>query len=784
MKAYIFPLVSFVLMFHFQVFAEVKDFAMRAFEEKALEVRPFDLNNVRLLNGPFKHAQDLSGRSLLKYELDRLLAKFRTTAGLKSKAESYSGWEAQGIAGHSLGHYLSACSLMYASTRDERFKERVDYIVDELEACQNANSNGYAMCVPRGKELFKEVSEGKITTQRFNLNGCWVPIYTLHKEMSGLRDAYRLCSNQKALEVERKLADWLYTIIDDLTDEQMQKVMYCEQGGIAEALAELSANTGEKKYLEMAKKFHHKELIDPMIEGKDILPGYHGNTQVPKIIGMARIYELTGDTSYKTGAEFFWDRVVNHHSYVTGGHGLNEYFGEPDRLSDRLGTNTSETCNVYNMLKLTSHLFSWNPRANVADFYERALYNHILSSQHPQDGRVIYNLTLEMGGFKHYQDPYGFTCCVGTGMENHSQYGNSIYYHNDKELYVSLFIASKLDWKEKGLKITQNTNYPKDGKTKLTLNCQKPVELAVYIRYPYWAQNGVEIIINGNAQQVTSTPSSFIKLSRLWKNNDIIDIHIPMTLRLETMPDNPKRVAVMYGPLVLAGELGSVNDPNAEELLYVPVLLSSEKPVVQWVKPVTGKVNLFRLADVGRPRDVELYPFYRMHDTRYTIYWDIFTQQQWIDRKNEYERIKKEQIDLPTRTVDYVQPGEQQSEVEHNLQFENSNASRRRRGSRSRRANEGGWFSYDLKVIPNESLILRVTYGRGRDENILYVIVDGQKIAEQTRTSTGNRNLFNVEYKLPPELLKTKSKITIKFLARAEKATHSVFGIRVLKEKK
>ena len=784
MKKYIFSVLPVVLMFHCQVFAEVKDPAMRAFEKKALEVRLFDLSSVRLLDGPFKHAQDLSGRSLLNYEPDRLLSKFRTTAGLEPKAEPYSGWEAQGIAGHSLGHYLSSISLMYASTADKRFKERVDYIVDELEEIQKANSNGYAMCIPRGKELFKEVSEGNITTERFNLNGCWVPIYTLHKEMSGLRDAYLLCSNQKALEDERKLADWFYTIIDDLTEEQMQKMMFCEHGGIAEALAELSAITGEKKYMAMAKKFHHKEMMDPMIEKRDILPGYHGNTQVPKIIGMARIYELTGDAKYRTGAEFFWDRVTNHHSYVTGGHGLNEYFAEPDKLNDRLGTNTSETCNVYNMLKLTSHLFCFKPRANVADFYERALYNHILSSQHPGDGRVIYNLTLEMGGFKRYQDPYGFTCCVGTGMENHSQYGNSIYYYNDKELYVGLFIASELDWKEKGLKITQNTNYPDDSKMKLTLNCQKPVELAIHIRYPYWAQKGIEVRINGEAQQVTSTPSSFIKLSRLWNDSDIIDIHIPMTLRLETMPDNPKRVAIMYGPLVLAGELGPVDDPKAEDLMYVPILVTSGKPVEQWVKPVTGKLNTFEFTGIGRPRDVVLYPFHNMHEKRYTIYWDIFTEQEWAEKQKEYERIQKEQVDLQARTVDYVQPGDRQSEADHNLQSENSNASRGRRGPRSRHARKDGWFSYDLKVIPNETLVLRVTYSGSVNKREYDIIVDGQKIDEQTQQRNINRNLFDVDYRLPSELLKNKNKVTIKCLARLERAISSVFGIRMLKEKK
>jgi len=787
MKERIFFCVLLNLIFCIQVSADIKDSQMKAFEEKALKVRPFDLSKVRLLDGPFKHAQDLNGKSLLNYEPDRLLSKFRTTAGLEPKAEPYSGWEAQGIAGHSLGHYLSACSLMYASTADERFKERVDYIVDELEACQKANANGYAMCVPRGKELFKEISEGKITTERFNLNGCWVPIYTLHKEMSGLRDAYHFCSNKKALQVERKLADWFETIIDDLTDEQMQKVMFCEHGGITEALADLAANTGEQKYLQMAKKFHHKEMMDPMIEGKDILPGYHANTQIPKFVGLARIHELTGDIPYKIGTEFFWDRVANHHSYVTGGHCFNEYFGPPDKLNERLGPNTTETCNVYNMLKLTSHLFCWNPRASVADFYERALYNHIFSSQHPQDGRVIYNLTLEMGGFKNYQDPFWFTCCIGSGMENHSQYGNSIYYHNDKELYVNLFIASELDWKEKGLKITQNTKYPDDDKIKLTFNCKNPLELAVYIRYPYWAHKGIEVKINGKEQQVTSTSSSYVKLSRLWKDGDAIDVRIPMTLRLETMPDNPRRVAVMFGPLVLAGELGPVDDPEAGEMMYVPVLLTSNKPLEEWVKPVSGKPNTFKLSNVGRPRDVVLYPFHNMHDKRYTIFWDIFTQQQWNEKKKEYERIRQEKLELEARTVDFVQPGEQQSEADHNLQFESSDADRRRQGPASRSASDGGWFSYDLKVVPDEPLILRITYMGGRSQTIFDIMVDSQKIAEQKLEKLEQdqkRGLFDVDYKLPEELIEGKNKVTVKFAAREDQRTGSIFGVRILKENK
>ncbi len=784
MRTY-FLLVSLILIFSFQVFAEIKDPAMKACEDKALKVCTFDLKDVRLLNGPFKHAQNLSGKSLMNYEPDRLLANFRMRAGLERKAEPYGGWESQGLMGHSLGHYLSALTLMYASTGEEKYKDRADYIVNELEEIQKANGDGYIMCVPRGKELFKEVSEGNITTQRFSLNGCWAPLYTLHKEMSGLRDAYRICSNKKALDVEAKAADWLNTIIGDLNDAQMQKVMFCEHGGIAESLADLAADTGNKKYMQMAYKFHHKEMMDPMIEQRDILSGYHANTQIPKFIAMARIYELTGDEKYKTGAEFAWDRVAHHHSYVTGGHGLDEYFGDPDKLNNRLGTNTSETCNVYNMLKLSSHLFCFEPRASVADFYERGLYNHILSSQHPGDGRVIYNLTLEMGGFKHYQDPGWFTCCIGTGMENHSKYGECIYYHNDKELYVNLFIASELNWKEKGLKITQNTKFPDEDSTKLTLNCENPVELTVYIRYPHWAKKGLEIKVNGKEEQVTSKPSSYVKLSRTWKDGDVIDVSIPMSLRLESMPDNPKRVAIMYGPLVLAGELGPESDPKAGELMYVPVLLTGNKPVEEWVKPVEDKPNTFKLDNVGKPRDVELYPFHNMHEKRYTIYWDIFTDEEWAEKQKEYERIQQEKLELQARTVDFVQPGEQQPEINHNLQYENSNGGRRGEGPASRRAFNGGWFSYDLKVI-DEPLILRVTYlPAGRREVEFDILIDGKKFKTQAlqRSERGQREPIVVDYELPEGIIKGKEKITVKFAAQDEdNRTGSVAGVRIMKK--
>ncbi len=600
-------------------------------------VSPFELSDVTLLDGPFKRATELNRESLLRYEPDRLLSKFRSEAGLKPKAEPYEGWEAKTIAGHSLGHHLSACALMYQSTNDNRFLARVKHIVDELEACQVADGDGYIGAFPNGKKILEEeVAKGNIKSEGFDLNGIWVPYYTQHKVMAGLRDAYHLCGVNKALEIEKKFADWLGTIVENLNDEQIQKMLHCEHGGINEVLADLYADTQNAKYLGLSRVFHHKAILDPLTAGVDVLPDKHGNTQIPKLTGLARRYELTGDLNDKKAAEFFWDRVVNHHSYVTGGHGNGEYFGQPDQLRDRLSKDTTESCNVYNMLKLTRHLFQWNPRAEVADYYERALFNHILSSQHPGDGRVIYNLSLEMGGFKSYQDPEGFTCCVGTGMENHSKYGGNIFFKNKAELYISQFIAAEVNWKEKGVKVKQITKFPEEQGTTIEIESDNPQEFTLQIRYPYWAEKGIEILVNGKKKEVDQKPGSFIGLKRGWVSGDKVEVSIPFTLRLETMPDDENRVAVLYGPLVMAGDLGPENDPAAEKPDYVPVLLTEDRNPNLWLSPIENAVNTFRVAEkVAHPRGFTLIPFYAMHEHRYSVYWDMFNEARWRQRESE-----------------------------------------------------------------------------------------------------------------------------------------------------
>jgi DUF1680 family protein len=747
----------------------------------AFRALPFSITDVKLLDGPFLRATELDVKILLGYEPDRLLSKFYSEAGLTPKAEHYMGWENETIAGHSLGHYLSACSMMYQTTGDKRFLERVNYIISELKTLQDADGKGYIGAIPKGKMIFEnEIARGDIRSQGFDLNGIWSPVYTQHKMMAGLRDAYRLCNNLSALDVEKRFADWLDGIVSPLNDEQMQKFLNCEHGGISETLADLYADTKDEKYLKISKIFYHKAILDPIKDGKDILPGKHCNTNIPKLIALSRIYELTGDTSDRNAAEFFWKTVVSHHSYVTGGNGNDEYFGPENKLRNRLGEGTTETCNVYNMLKLSEHLFEWDAHALVADFYERALFNHILSSQNPVTGRVTYNLSLDMGGYKDFQDPFSFTCCVGSGMENHSKYGKNIFYHNNNELFVLQFIASELTWKDKGIILTQKTSFPEEQGSSFDFKCEKPVDFALQIRYPSWAENGIEIKVNGSSVNVASKPGSFIPVERTWKTGDLVEVHIPFSLRLESMPDDSNRVAIMYGPLVLAGDLGPVKDSISRDEMYVPVLMTDKRDPGTWMKPVEGKPNTFVTWNTGRPRDIELKPFYKTYDRRYSIYWDLFNESEWEVRKTEYSAEQERNKRLKESEIDFVQPGEMQPERNHNFKGEKSSVySYRERPCRDSR---GGWFSFDLKTLSRPPVALVVDYWGGfPGAKTFDILVNDKIIATENISNKMDGQFISVQYDIPGELLKNRSNSTIKFQARMGNMAGPVFGVRTIR---
>jgi uncharacterized protein len=762
--------------------AEIKKVKSGGPEVVMFRALQFPLTGVKLLDGPFRRAMELDKKTLLAYEPDRLLARFYSEAGLKPKAEQYHGWEDETIAGHSLGHYLSAISMMYQTTGDQQFLDRVNYIVSELKFLQDHDGEGYIGAFPNGKKILtEEVAKGNIRSQGFDLNGIWVPFYTQHKILAGLRDAYRLCGNKTALEISERFAGWLATIVAPLNDEQVQKMLRCEHGGIAEVLADLYADTGDERYLRLSRTFYQKSFLDPLKEGKDVLPGKHCNTNIPKITGLSRLYELTGDSTDRKAAEFFWNTVVSHHSYVTGGNGNNEYFGPADQLRNRLGEGTTESCNVYNMLKLTEHLFEWEASAKTGDFYERALFNHILSTQNPADGRVTYNLSLDMGGFKDFQDPYSFTCCVGTGMENHAKYGRNIYYHNDNELFLFQYISSELTWKEKGLTLIQNTNYPEEQGTSLEFKCEKPVALTIQVRYPYWAMNGIEIRVNGSKKRVKGQPGSYIPVSRTWKTGDRLEVKFPFTLRLEAMPDDSSRVAVMYGPLVMAGDLGPLKDSLSKEPMYVPVLMTGNRNPASWLKQVEGRVNTFVTVNTGRPRDVELRPFYTFYDRRYTVYWDMFTEQGWKVKEAEYKAEMERIAAIKEATIDFVQPGEMQPERDHNFKGERTTP-----GSFKERANResrGGWFSFDMKSKPDLPIALVVEYWGGfPGAKTFDILVNNKPIATENISNKKEGQFILVQYDIPREISAGKSKISVMFRAHENNMAGPVFGVRTTRK--
>jgi DUF1680 family protein len=743
------------------------------------KIQSFDLRDVQLIESPFKHAMEKDRDYLLILKPDRLLSRCREYAGLTPKDSAYSGWEKETISSHFLGHYLSACALQYRASGDKRFLDRVNYIVDELAECQKANSNGYVAGIPNGKKVFAEVAAGDIRTKGFDLNGLWVPWYVIHKIMAGLRETYLLCGNQKAKDVMIGLADFSYETTKNLNEEQFQKMLDCEHGGMNEVLADVYVFTGNQKYLELAKKFYHHVVMDPLANREDKLRGRHGNTNIPKLIGAARIYDLTGEDNFGTASEFFWETVVHNHSYVCGGHGESEYFGEPGKLNDRLSENTMETCNTYNMLKLTRLMFMRDPKAEYADFYERALYNHILASQNPDDGMVCYFVPLASATYKQFSTQFDdFTCCLGTGIENHSKYGESIYFHSDNELYVNLFIPSELNWQGKNLKLRQITDFPKSGKTLLQISCDIPVKLTLNIRRPFWATENFQIAVNGKIIDIQALPQNYVTIDREWHNGDNVEILLPLKLRLESMPDNPKRVAIMYGPIVIAGDVGAIeNEPD------VPVLVTNSRPVDEWVKPVAGKELTFITDNVGRPKDVTLIPFYQMYNRRHGVYWDIYTEEEFSEREKSITAEKARKKEIESRTVDIMRLGEMQPERDHNLQGEKTDAGQTM-DHHWRIATDGGWFSFEMKSLPDEPMELCATYWGGENRNREFdIYIDSVKITTQVLENNKPGEYFDQIYPIPELITKEKEKITIKFQALPGKHAGRVFGCRVLKTK-
>jgi len=731
-----------------------------------LEASAFPLEEVRLLDGPFRHAQDLDGAYLLSLGTDRLVRNFRVDAGLPTQAEPLGGWEAPDceLRGHFVGHYMSACAQMYAVTGDGRYLAKGQAVVRALGECQEKLGGGYLSAFP---ETFIDRVE-----QRKQV---WAPYYTLHKILAGLEDMYLYGHDNQALAMARKFGDWVVTRNSRLSDEQMQAMLQTEQGGMNEALANLYGLTGEKKYFEMSLRFNHQQVVDPLEEGQDRLTGLHANTQIPKLIGLARQYELTGDTKLEAGASNFWETVVHHRSYVIGGNSDGEMFTATNRLS-RMGPNTTETCNTYNMLKLTRHLFCWQPKVEYADYYERALCNHILASQNPENGMMCYYVPLRTGSGKNFNSPeQDFWCCTGTGVENHGKYGDSIYFHNENQLYVNQFIGSELDWKEKGLRVRQESRFPEEQQSRLTMHCAKPVELELKIRHPAWAKKGFEIEVNGLAVDVGEA-GSYVSIKREWKNRDRIEIKMPYELHEEAFADNPNRAAVLDGPLVLASVI-DMKKPNPGIVGGPGAWLGELQPVANRTATFTGAV--FRVPGEGKPETLTLEPFYKVYQRHYEVYWDQFTPEQWQGREKEFAAEVEQRRQREALTVDSVNPGEEQNERDHNQQGEKSSS-----GDFGdhfyRDAADGGWFSWDLKTLADEPQVLVITYWGGDRARQFDILVDGEKLATERLTASHPGVYFDQSYPLPAALTKGKQKVTLR-LQGSNTWVGGVFGVRLMK---
>jgi DUF1680 family protein len=691
---------------------------------------PFPMEAVRLEPSVFLEAVESNRAYLQRVEPDRLLHNFRQFAGLKPKGEVYGGWEADTIAGHTLGHYLSAVALMHAQTGDAEAKARADYIVAELAACQAAHGDGYVAgfsrkrgdVVENGKLLFAEWLHGDIRQAPFYLNGCWVPLYNFHKTFAGLFDAQRYCGNDQAMEVAKGLAGYIDTVFAGLSDAQVQLILDCEHGGLNESMAELHARTGDRRWLALAERIRHRKILDPLTEQKDILDGLHANTQIPKLIGLARLYEVTGKPGHAAAARFFWTNVTSERSYVIGGNADRESFPRARTISKYITEQTCESCNTYNMMKLTRHLYQWSPDAAYFDYYERAHLNHILAQHNPKTGMFSYMVPLMSGSHRDYSTPFDdFWCCVGTGMESHAKHGDSIYWRGDSHLFVNLFIPSTLTWAERKARFQLKTAYPFSDRVAFEVKeVGAPGEFTIAMRIPAWCASPM-LSVNGTKVEVRPV-NGYALTRRAWKAGDRLELVLPMQVRAEPTVDDPDTIALMHGPLVLAADLGPIASPFDGP---APALVASD--VAAGLKPVGAEPAVFRSDGMGRPGDMTFSPFFQQYERRTAVYFRRFTDAQWGVEQTRLAQAAQVQRELEARSLDVVKLGDAADEKAHKLTFKDSYPGDYR-GRGGRDARTGGYFEFRMKSGPG-ALVLQATYWGDEVKRQFRILVDGTAIA-------------------------------------------------------
>jgi uncharacterized protein len=693
-------------------------------------VRPVPMEAVRLKPSPYLDAVQSNLAYLHRLEPDRLLHNFRLHAGLAPKGEVYGGWESDTIAGHTLGHYLSACALMHAQTGDEECKRRVGYIVDELAACQAPD--GYVAGFTRkrgdtiedGKLIFAELVQGDIRVLPFDLNGCWVPLYNFHKTFAGLFDAQRYCGNGKALIVAQGLAAYIDHVVARLDDAQLQAVLDCEHGGLNESFAELYARTGEARWLNLANRIYHRKVLDPLAEGRDELQDLHANTQIPKVIGLARFHEAVANPRHAAAARFFWEAVTRDHSYVIGGHGDREYFQPPRTISKYVTEQTCESCNSYNMLKLTRHLYQWRPDAAYFDYYERAHINHILAQHDPNTSMFTYMMPLMTGSKREFSTPENdFWCCMGTGMESHSKHGDSVWWESGDTLFVNLFVPSVVRWR--GSTLDLDTSYPLSENVTVSVG-GRARKFALALRLPGWCENP-KLSVNGRPATI-SRQNGYAVVERTWKRGDTVALILPMPLRTEPTPDDPRMVAQLRGPVVMA--------KVAEE--------------------------------------ASLVPFFQQYDRATEVYFKTYTPEELaaVERKNADART------LDARALDIARLGDETDEAAHALASKISYAVVYR-GRKGRDARMGGFFEFTMKSGTGP-LILNAAYSGDDKRRLFHILVDGEPVATQALEGENRGGFVERDYPIPEALTRGKTSLRVRFAPEPGHSAGPVFGCRLL----
>jgi len=764
----------------------------------------FPLGDVTLLEGPFKHARDLNITTLLKYDVDRLLAPYVKEAGLPAKASSYENWI--GLDGHIGGHYLTAIAINYAATGDTACKRRMEYMIGVLKTCQDANGvnyptwgTGYVGGVPGSKNIWPSFKTGNFTT----FYGSWVPWYNLHKIYAGLRDAWLYGGNEQAKTMFLSFCDWGINISATLTDAQMETMLAIEHGGMNEIFADAYQMTGEPKYLTAAKRFSHKFLFNSMAAGTDNLDNVHANTQVPKAVGFQRIAEMTGDKNYTAAARYFWQTVTGKRSLSLGGNSRQEYFPAASACSDYVAVREGpESCNSNNMLKLTEGLFRMSPDAHYADFYERALYNHILSTQHPEHGGYVYFTPARPRHYRVYSAPNeAMWCCVGTGMENHGKYGEFIYTHRNDSLFLNLFIASELNWKAKGIRLIQETSFPDEDSSKITVRVDAPTRFKLFIRHPAWVPAGdMKVICGTDTLGIPSQPSTYVIVDRIWNGGEIVKVLLPMHTTIEQMPNVSKYISVLHGPILLGAKTGTedlagliadesrwghIANGSLLPLDKAPILVGDRALFPSKLIPVPGKPLTFKapgLFVTKADSALTLEPFFRIHDSRYMMYWMALTSTQYQTVVDSLATAEQAMLLLDARTVDVVAPGEQQPEVDHKLQSSNSFTGNYQ-NEYWRDARSGGFISYNMLTNRESDLSLMVRYWGNESGNRTFdILVDGVKLVTENIVGKWNKSSFvNVEYPIPNSLTSGKDSITVRFQATSVSVAGGLFNVRILR---